>query len=62
MTKDRLRKFMDAGVIITGWASGIGRALGEELEERGTEVFLADMQAELAGEAAASIRSHATMR
>jgi len=50
-TKDR------GGVaIVTGGASGIGRAFGEELGERGFEVVLADRQAELAEEAAAGIR------
>jgi NAD(P)-dependent dehydrogenase (short-subunit alcohol dehydrogenase family) len=41
--------------IITGGASGIGRALGEELASRGCEVVLADRQDELAGEVAKGI-------
>ncbi len=58
MRKNGLRIFNDAVAIITGGASGIGRALGEELAERGADVILADMQIELAGEAAATIRAH----
>lgn len=42
--------------MITGGASGIGRALGVELAARGCEVVLADRQVELAELAAASIR------
>jgi NAD(P)-dependent dehydrogenase (short-subunit alcohol dehydrogenase family) len=57
MRKSGLRIFTDAAIIITGGASGIGRALGVELAERGADVILADMQIELAEEAAASIRA-----
>ncbi len=41
---------------ITGGASGIGRALGEELARYGCEVVLADRQIELAEEVAENIR------
>jgi NAD(P)-dependent dehydrogenase (short-subunit alcohol dehydrogenase family) len=41
--------------IVTGGASGIGRALAEELARRGAEVVLADRQAELAAEVAEGI-------
>lgn len=41
---------------ITGGASGIGRALAEELAGQGVEVVLADRQIEVAEEVAASIR------
>jgi NAD(P)-dependent dehydrogenase (short-subunit alcohol dehydrogenase family) len=41
--------------LITGGASGIGRALGEELARRGCEVVLADRQRDLAAEVARGI-------
>lgn len=43
--------------LITGGASGIGRALGQRLAEGGATVVLADRQIELAREAAAGIRA-----
>ena len=42
--------------LITGGASGIGRAFAEELAEQGAEVILADRQIELAEEVATAIR------
>ncbi len=41
--------------IITGAASGIGRALGAELAQRGATVVMADVQKEMLGEVVASI-------
>jgi len=56
MQDKTLRIFNGATAVITGGASGIGRALGEELARRGCEVVLADLQIELAEEAASAIR------
>ena len=47
-----IRIFNEATAIITGGASGIGRALAKELAKRGCEVVLADRQIQLAGEVA----------
>jgi NAD(P)-dependent dehydrogenase (short-subunit alcohol dehydrogenase family) len=52
-----LRTFAGAVAIVTGGASGIGRALGEALAWRGATVVLADVQIELAEEVAARIRA-----
>jgi NAD(P)-dependent dehydrogenase (short-subunit alcohol dehydrogenase family) len=52
-----IRVFDGAVAVITGGASGIGRALGEALGKRGCEVILADLQASLAEEAAVGIRA-----
>src|SRR5688500_1348694 len=57
MAVSQLRTYKDAVAIITGGASGIGRALGEELARCGAEVVLADLQTELADEVAAGIRA-----
>ncbi len=51
-----LRVFDGAVAIITGGASGIGRALSEALGRRGAHIVLADRQTELAQEVAAGIR------
>lgn len=47
--------FQDKIAIITGGASGIGRAVGEALAHRGATVVLADIQADLADEVANAI-------
>lgn len=52
-----VRIYRGATAIITGAASGIGRALAEELVGRGCEVVLADLQIELAEEVAAALRA-----
>jgi NAD(P)-dependent dehydrogenase (short-subunit alcohol dehydrogenase family) len=46
----------EASAIVTGGASGIGRALAEELGGRGLHVVVADRQRELADEVAEGIR------
>ena len=51
----KIRIFYGATAIVTGGASGIGRALAEELAKRGCEVVLADLQIELAEEVATEI-------
>lgn len=55
--QNTLRIFDGAVAIVTGGASGIGRALGEELAKQGCEVILADIQIQLAQEVAAGICS-----
>jgi NAD(P)-dependent dehydrogenase (short-subunit alcohol dehydrogenase family) len=58
-----LRTFEGAVAVVTGGASGIGRALGEALARRGARVVLADLQLDLAQDVAAHIREtggHAT--
>ena len=52
-----IRIFNGATAIVTGGASGIGRALAEELAKRGCEVVLADLQIELAEEVASEIHA-----
>jgi NAD(P)-dependent dehydrogenase (short-subunit alcohol dehydrogenase family) len=57
MTSANLRVFEGAVAIVTGAASGIGRALSEALARRGASVVLADVQAPEVAEAAASLRA-----
>ena len=52
-----IRIFDGATAIVTGGASGIGRAIAEELAKRGSEVVLADLQIELAEEVVSGIHS-----
>jgi len=52
---DQLRVFEDAVAIVTGGASGIGKALGKALAERGCEVVLADIDGQLAENVASAI-------
>src|SRR5574340_1127087 len=47
-SKNTIRTFESSTAIVTGGASGIGRALSEELAKRGSEVVLFDLQIELA--------------
>jgi len=57
MQPDRtIRIFDGATAIVTGGASGIGRALAEALAKRGCETVLADLQIDLAEEVATKIR------
>ncbi len=53
MSATGLQVFDGAVAIVTGGASGIGRALSEELARRGASVVLADVAAEVADVAAA---------
>jgi NAD(P)-dependent dehydrogenase (short-subunit alcohol dehydrogenase family) len=52
-----IRIFAGATAIVTGGASGIGRALAEELAKRGCEVVLVDLQIDQAEEAVALIKA-----
>lgn len=54
---ERLRIYEGATAIVTGGASGIGKALAQELAKRGAEVVLADLQVEQAGIIADAIRA-----
>ncbi len=57
MSKTLLRVYDDAVSVVTGAASGIGRALAKELAKRGSEVVLADLQVDLAEMVAEEIRA-----
>jgi NAD(P)-dependent dehydrogenase (short-subunit alcohol dehydrogenase family) len=52
-----MASFADKVAVVTGGASGIGRALGEELARRGARVVLADINEVLAEQAAQAIRA-----
>jgi NAD(P)-dependent dehydrogenase (short-subunit alcohol dehydrogenase family) len=52
----KIRIYDGATAIVTGGASGIGRALAQELARRGCEVVLADLQIEMAEDVASEIR------
>jgi NAD(P)-dependent dehydrogenase (short-subunit alcohol dehydrogenase family) len=57
MKSGGIRTFHGSVTVITGGASGIGRALGMELATRGAgEIVIADLQTSLAEEAAEDIR------
>jgi NAD(P)-dependent dehydrogenase (short-subunit alcohol dehydrogenase family) len=50
-----IRSFQGSVTLITGGASGIGKALGEKLAALGSEIILADLQQQAAKEVAANI-------
>jgi len=52
-----LRTYRGGVAIITGAASGLGRALSEELANRGCEVVIADLQMDMANEVVAGINA-----
>ena len=56
MRDRKLRIFSGAVAIVTGGASGIGRALSQELAKRNCEVVVVDLQSELAEEVVQGIR------
>ncbi len=56
ITSSKIRTFDGAVAVVTGGASGIGRALAEALARRGARVTIGDLQAELAEEVADGIR------
>lgn len=53
-------RMKDGVAIVTGGASGIGKALSQSLGKRGFEVVIADMQIEMAREVARGIGTRAT--
>ena len=55
-TRKTIRTYSGAVAIVTGGASGIGRAISEELVKRNCEVVIADLQIELAEEIASKLR------
>jgi NAD(P)-dependent dehydrogenase (short-subunit alcohol dehydrogenase family) len=55
---EKTRRFDAKVALVTGAASGIGRALAEELARRGAEVVLADRQAELLRDVARGIEAN----
>ena len=57
MVSDKIRIYQRAVAIVTGGASGIGRALAFELSRRGCAVVLADLQIEMAQDNAAQIQA-----
>ncbi len=56
-SKKLIHVFDGATAIITGGASGIGRALAEELSNRGCRITIADLQIELAKEVISGIKA-----
>lgn len=56
MGSEELRTFDGSVSVVTGGASGIGRALSYELSRRGSEVVLADIQMKMCEEVAEAIR------
>ncbi len=53
----QIRTYKDAVAVVTGGASGIGRALSEALVAQGATVLLVDLQEELADKVAVQLRS-----
>ncbi|MEW6667925.1 MAG: SDR family oxidoreductase [Thermodesulfobacteriota bacterium] len=51
-----IRTYREGVAIVTGGASGIGRAIGEELVKRGCEVVIADLQGEMSEQIASKLR------
>lgn len=51
-----IRAYKNGVAIVTGGASGIGRAISEELVKRGCQVVIVDLQGDLAEEVASKLR------